>query len=242
MMEMAGRGAITWHRGRQAPARAPLAAALAGSVLVHAWLAAHLGGAPHRALPAPARPVISARIHADTAGPQAPAEPLTLPRDEGTKPFSGQTVRPAASASPSTAARSRPVPAQALRPPRHTEAATAERRPGVADATWYTVQDIDVYPRVAAPPVLPALGVPAAAEGAAQVLLWLGIDEHGAVVEVRAGEPGMPDAWLEAARARLSAMRFLPARKGERPVKVRLLMRWSLGAGKAEGAGATTRR
>ena len=54
------------------------------------------------------------------------------------------------------------------------------------------------------------------------MLLWLRIDEHGQVVDVSAGEPGVPGGWVEAARASLAAVPFTPARKDERAVKSRI--------------------
>ena len=39
-----------------------------------------------------------------------------------------------------------------------------------------------------------------------------------------AGEPGVPAAWVDAARASLAAVRFTPARKDERAVRSRLLL------------------
>jgi len=57
-----------------------------------------------------------------------------------------------------------------------------------------------------------------------RLTLWLRIDEQGEVVEVSAGEPGIPAGWVDAARASLAAIRFAPARKDERAVRSRLLL------------------
>jgi len=92
--------------------------------------------------------------------------------------------------------------------------------PAAVDATWYGAQDIDTYPRSTMPL---RLAPPTGADGT-RLLLWLRIDEHGEVVEVSAGEPGVPVAWVDAARASLATIRFAPARKDERPVRSRLLL------------------
>ena len=90
------------------------------------------------------------------------------------------------------------------------------------DLTWYDAHELDAYPRALTPlrfdhPAVPGLGNPGT-----RLLLWLRIDEHGQVAEVKAGEPGVPGELMEAARASLAATRFTPARKDERAVKSRI--------------------
>ena len=96
------------------------------------------------------------------------------------------------------------------------------RLPAAVDTKWYSAQDLDVYPR----PGTPLRFAPPEGAGGAVVrlTLWLRIDEQGDVVEVSAGEPGVPVGWVDAARASLAAIRFAPARKDERAVRSRLLL------------------
>ncbi len=94
--------------------------------------------------------------------------------------------------------------------------------PTPVDANWYTAQDIDVYPRATTP--LRFASPQGTGDAVVRMLLWLRIDEHGQVAEVSAGEPGIPAAWVDAARASLTAVRFTPARKDERAVRSRLLL------------------
>jgi hypothetical protein len=91
--------------------------------------------------------------------------------------------------------------------------------PRPVDLTWYGAHELDAYPRALTPLRFDA---PAVASPGARLLLWLRIDEHGQVVDVRAGEPGVPGELVEAARASLAATRFTPARKDERAVKSRI--------------------
>jgi len=98
------------------------------------------------------------------------------------------------------------------------------RVPPVADSTWYTALDLDTYPRASTPiRIGPAVPV-ATGDTLVPRLLWLRIDELGAVVEVSAGEPGIPARWMELARAGIAGIRFTPARKDDRAVKSRLLL------------------
>src|SRR5262249_11278017 len=94
--------------------------------------------------------------------------------------------------------------------------------PSAVDTTWYAAQDIDSYPRAVAP--LRIARPAGTSETVTRLRLWLRIDERGEVVEVSAGEPGIPAAWVSAARASLAGIRFEPARKDERAVRSRLLL------------------
>jgi hypothetical protein len=104
--------------------------------------------------------------------------------------------------------------------------------PSAVDTTWYTAQDIDIYPRSTTP--LRFERPTGAGEAIARLTLWLRIDEQGEVVEVSAGEPGIPAGWVDAARASLAAIRFAPARKDERAVRSRLLLSVSFAPGKGQ--------
>ncbi len=113
-------------------------------------------------------------------------------------------------------------------PEKSSPTSAAPRLPAAADATWYAAQDIDVYPRPEAP--LRFTQPHGVGEAVVRLTLWLRIDERGEVVEVSAGEPGIPAGWVDAARANLAGIRFTPARKDERAVKSRLLLSVSFAA------------
>lgn len=98
------------------------------------------------------------------------------------------------------------------------------RVPPAADTTWYTALELDSYPRASMPIRIGPVAPVATGDVPAQRLLWLRIDEHGAVVEVSAGEPGIPARWMELARAGIAGIHFTPARKDDRVVKSRLLL------------------
>jgi hypothetical protein len=134
----------------------------------------------------------------------------------------------------------RAAPAVAKIPPEKnaTSARAIEpspRLPQPADFTWYGAHEIDAYPRALVPLRLDLPAPDGLASAGARLLLWLRIDEHGAVVEVKAGEGDLPAHWLDAARARLAAVRFVPARKDERAVKSRLQVSIALDPANAGG-------
>jgi hypothetical protein len=91
--------------------------------------------------------------------------------------------------------------------------------------TWYGAHELDSYPRALAPLRFEHPTAAGLENTGARLLLWLRIDEHGHVVEVAAGEAGIPDRLVEATRASVAAVKFVPARKDERAVKSRLLLR-----------------
>ena len=208
---------------------ARLGLALCASVFAHAWLfAAHPGGPAARPPAPPAWASIDARIAVppwvtESAAQDALGERRILPARQERTP---ETL-PAVPTRPTEAGR--PAATGSSKPARSVERSIATSDspglPAAVDATWYTAQDIDVYPRSGAPLQL-ALPTGTAV---VRLLLWLRIDEHGEVVDVSAGEPGIPDAWIDAARAGLAATRFAPARKDERAVRSRLLLSVKLG-------------
>src|SRR5262249_39727923 len=87
------------------------------------------------------------------------------------------------------------------------------------DSNWYTAHELDSYPRALGPIRIAYPMALGEARVAARVLLWLRIDEHGEVFDVRAGEADTPERLIEAARAGIAAVRFAPARKDDRAVK-----------------------
>lgn len=99
--------------------------------------------------------------------------------------------------------------------------------PPAPDSTWYTAQELDSYPRAGTPIMIGPAARTATGGKLEHLLLWLRIDEYGAVVDVSAGEPGIPARWVDLARAGLATIQFTPARKDDRAVRSRLLLRVS---------------
>ena len=221
-----GGGHVSRREKSAGVARRRLGLAMCASILAHAWLLAARPGAPSGLPPAPAAwGPLSARIAAGSSGSaEGDHSDLVLmarmqpAQDEGpTRPTPAVGIRPSDLAEPVHAEKSR-----STRSIERRSSSQSSKLTTPVDATWYTVQDIDVYPRATTP-----LGfAPPQGTGGAMVriLLWLRIDEHGEVVEVSAGEPGLQAAWLDAARANLASIRFTPARKDERAVRSRLLL------------------
>jgi periplasmic protein TonB len=204
-----------------------LTLALGVSVLVHAWLlAAHTGGVPARASAVEAWSAISARLAVtlseDTES--VAREPLAVPRvlpvqDERTAGPVPDLRTPPARTAGGTAVEASGL---ARKHEKSSPTPASPKLPAAVDTTWYAAHDIDVYPRPGTPlRIAPPEG---AGETVVRLTLWLRIDEQGEVVEVNAGEPGIPAGWVDAARASLAAIRFAPARKDERAVRSRLLL------------------
>jgi hypothetical protein len=106
--------------------------------------------------------------------------------------------------------------------------------PQPVDMNWYGAHELDSYPRALAPLRFdhpPGAGLE---NTGARLLVWLRIDEHGQVVEVAAGEAGVPERLVEATRASVAAVKFVPALKDERAVKSRLLLRIDFVRGREE--------
>ncbi len=99
--------------------------------------------------------------------------------------------------------------------------------PLLADPTWYSAQQLDVYPR-ALSPVQPAYPEPAAQEGIrGEVTVLLMVDEQGTVEEVSVAR-ALPEGYFEAAAvAAFRTARFEPAQKDGRSVRSRILVRVS---------------
>ena len=116
------------------------------------------------------------------------------------------------------------MPAASADSPGARDTGRARGVPAVADATWYTAQDLDAYPRSDVPVTIERAAFASAGETPVRLLLWLRIDERGVVVRVSAGEPGMSSRSVELARRSLAGTRFTPARKDGRAVRSRLLL------------------
>jgi len=199
--------------------RRRIGVALCASAAFHLWLNSALPGAwPARVPPAPSAGTLTARIqNREMARPETmPLEGMPLSSADGPE-------RGASSKAPHRdGVRGGGLPARARMAARPGEPGTL--LPPVADTTWYTAQDLDAYPRADAAIRLGTPADVANGDAPARLLLWLRVDEQGAVVEVSAGEPGTPSRWVELARAGLAAVRFTPARKDDRPVRSRLLL------------------
>ena len=106
--------------------------------------------------------------------------------------------------------------------------------PQPVDMNWYGAHELDSYPRALAPLRFDHPTGAGLEHTGARLLVWLRIDEHGQVVEVAAGEAGVPERLVEATRASVGAVKFVPARKDERAVKSRLLLRIDFARGGEE--------
>ena len=210
-----------------------LTLALGASVLAHAWLlAVHTGGVAGRASGVEAWSTISARLAValteETEGvarePLAVSQVLPAEDERTADPVPEVRTPPARTAGGVAAGAS----GLALMHEKSSPTPASPKLPAVVDTTWYAAHDIDVYPRSGTP--LRFAPPEGAGETVARLTLWLRIDEQGEVVEVTAGEPGIPARWVDAARASLAAIRFAPARKDERAVRSRLLLSVSFAA------------
>jgi periplasmic protein TonB len=97
--------------------------------------------------------------------------------------------------------------------------------PLLTDPTWYTAQQLDVYPR-ALSPLQPEYPEAAAQEGIrGEVTLLLMVDERGAVKEVSVVR-ALPEGYFDAAAvAAFRIARFKPAQKDGRTVRSRILVK-----------------
>jgi hypothetical protein len=217
-------GAIRWtpQAGWDSGAsRRRLGVALCASAAFHIWLSAAVPGARPARTPT-ARPLasITALLHSprpvsSEPVPESGAAPSRAEvHDRGDDPGAPQP----------TQQEERAMPAAPSASPGARDAGHARAVPAVADATWYTAQDLDAYPRSDAPLTIDRAAFAAAGEAPARLLLWLRIDERGVVVHVSAGEPGMPSRWVDLARRSLAGTRFTPGRKDGRAVRSRLLL------------------
>src|SRR5262249_55489801 len=161
-----------------------LAFALCISAVAHGWLLSGLREAPH--LPFSRESRIEARIDARVTGQGADridiapsAMPAEMPAERSVS----------ASAAAATG--------RGLEPNRRALAPV--------DSNWYTAHELDSYPRALGPIRIAYPMALGEARVAARVLLWLRIDEHGEVFDVRAGEADTPERLIEAARAGIAA-------------------------------------
>jgi periplasmic protein TonB len=97
--------------------------------------------------------------------------------------------------------------------------------PLLADPTWYSAEQLDVYPR-AVTGVQPHFPAQAARERIrGEVTLLLKVDERGTVEEATVAQ-AVPEGYFEAAAvAAFRTARFDPAQKDGRSVRSRLVVR-----------------
>ena len=192
------------------PATGRFTLAIAASAGAHLWLTALIAiEAPQRGAAFPAAAAIT--VHLEPKAEAVPAQPVV--------PASGP---------PFTAGQDRRhgVAAAAREPRRREKGARLALPPAPApDPGYYSVRDLDVYPRPLAPLELGAL----ASGAAARFRFALMIDESGIVNDVAAVETGPGGRAQEALRAALAATRFTPGQKDGRAVKSRVLLDISLG-------------
>lgn len=198
----------------------PLAVALGLSILVHGWLGSRLS--VHSGVPAlELRMPIVARL----------APPTDLPREE--EPVvSHPPISDAPIAAPTMSAREA-NPRRASDPQTSKRTTTGDGQIGTAQEAnvergktgstdpYYTVEALDVYPRLREPiRFIPGDGAALRVRLRMQVLL----SEEGVVEEARLVEGDVPRAARDRAEAMLRAARFYPALKDGRPVKSRVVI------------------
>jgi protein TonB len=128
---------------------------------------------------------------------------------------------------PATERGGEPAGPVALPAPPPDTALPSVAMPLLADPTWYSAKELDLYPR-AREPVQPAYPERAAQEGmAGEVTLLLEIDERGAVREASVARAAPEGYFEEAAVAAFADARFTPAQKDGRSVRSRVLVRVS---------------
>lgn len=172
-----------------------LGLALAFSLFAHALIAARWDDFQgDRVLPVWR---VEARLEAPLAAPAVPEpdQPVTPEVLAGARNVSSTPVQTAAG---------------------RVESSVAEPLPGAGgDRHFYSARELDQYPEPLDPGKLMATP---AADG---VRVWVSIDREGIVQQVVAVDAGHA---VDAARERLLAMRFVPARRAGLPVNSRVLM------------------
>jgi protein TonB len=208
-------------------ARSRLLLAVVASGALHLML---IYGVTVRA-PAPVTSPIVARLQGEplpmspVAAPGAPRAKLDAasPLTRNPNPLN----RDAAAAPPQPRALPTPQPPGpvTLSAPPPDSALPSVAMPLLADPTWYSAQQLDVYPR-ALSPLQPEYPEPAAQEGIrGEVTLLLMVDERGAVQEVSVVR-ALPEGYFEAAAvAAFRIARFKPAQKDGRTVRSRILVK-----------------
>ncbi len=188
--------------------------ALCGSFAMHAWVAADMRGAHRIVAPGVPDSPMEVRLVRATSGSEA-ARPRLLPsiRVPGelavtNTPESPETARKASEEKKEESPRRR-VPRE---PPTFL--------PRVADSTYYTAEQIDVYPSLLAPLAFDA--VPALL---GEIVVRLRLDEVGKLTHLAVLQSDSGGAAEEALRAVFSAAKFSAARRNGFPVKSEIVVR-----------------
>lgn len=92
------------------------------------------------------------------------------------------------------------------------------------DPTFYSVRDLDVYPRPAVPLDFDRLGARGTESPGGRFRVVLLIDEGGVVNEIAITEAEPPGRLRDELRAVLAATRFIPGQKDGRAVKSRVVL------------------
>jgi protein TonB len=211
-------------------ARVRLALAFSLSLLAHAWL---LPGSPLRGAAPVAQPAVSLTAWLEPAAPLSESASGA----EGHEPVTDSSARsrpgvppPARAHAPAASGRAAPAEAPAAHPEQTIPP------PPVADDTYYSVRELDVYP---APLAALAFGYPERMRHErvrGRVTLMLLIDATGTVNEATVLSADPPGYFEDAARAALAATRFAPARRNGRAVRSRVTIDVEYDPGMAAGA------
>jgi len=231
-------GAYTAHpqfsfpqqKGSQGSAYRRLVVALAGSLLLHCWVAGGAGSGMTRA-GGQAGKDTAIHVQLTPAASEKSRQniPVTAPGLERPSPREYASAPDRLEAAPPSS-HAVPVTSRAMV---ESGATLDPGLPGVPDPTYYGVRQLDVFPHL----VLPlSFGDGAPSRRWGRVLVQLQIDEQGVVTEFTLVE-GEPAAAVEAGlRPIFMAARFSPGRRAGRAVKSRVLINVDYGTAREAAA------
>ena len=198
-------------RRARAGSQTSFASALAASLFLHWILASSFTDGPPTTTPSGLYiPVITATLES---------------------PAAVQSIEPAPAPEPNTRASGLPQQAKHAPPAVEPFASAPANAPQAAseasslrDATYYALNELDVYPALASALDLRGIRKSEAlgASGSARLLVM--IDDQGIVSDVTVLHAEPKGLFEEDARRALLSTRFIPARKQGRPVKSRILV------------------
>lgn len=199
-------------------ARTRLAAALAASIVVHAWFV-HGYGERERSRP----PAAGSSLHATLVNTTIAAPEIAPRRSVAAETQAEKTITDVVRI-PSVPGQE---PMQQRRGVEVSRAVSAEAQlsalPTPEDPTYYPARSLDVFPaRLAAWDTAPIRAAAQGAAGSARATLL--IDEAGVVNEVESIHGATHESIEAAIRDLFLAARFSPARKDGRVVKARVLV------------------
>lgn len=203
---------VAAHASAPAPRDLPvqrLLIALGASLLAHFLIAGGWTGGAGPHYPAVAVPPLQARLAPGPESANAPALDLPASATSAVLPVATPPL---------------PPPPPRLRPARPATVVVtkpAGAAPRVTDMRFYLARELDQYPSP-----LTALDPGAGTQGSAtgSVRLWVSIDQAGQVVDAAVIDADPPGVREQSARELVLATRFLPAHRGGRPVKSRVLL------------------